>query len=117
MLRIIFGYELDQEKARYGLGYKLSLTRNTDNSVLDEADATNNDKINIIGFEWYVPHYTPSMKQRKILSKQILGKLATALQDVERSSFTKSVRTRNLKIFDLRTQGGLNVPVSPIVGF
>ena len=41
MLKDIFGFAGHQEKATFGLGYKLTLTRNTDNSVLNKANATN----------------------------------------------------------------------------
>ena len=34
MLKDIFGFAEHREKATYGLGYKLTLTRNTDNAVL-----------------------------------------------------------------------------------
>ena len=44
-LRDIFGFAKQQEKASYGLGYQLSLTRNTENAVLNKANATNNAKI------------------------------------------------------------------------
>ena len=59
----MFGFAEHQETATYGLGYKLTLTRNTDNAVLNRANATNNAKIKIISLEWYVPHYTPSLKE------------------------------------------------------
>ena len=50
-LKYAFGFAEHQEKARYGLGYKLAITKNSDNSVLNEANATNNDKIKIIASE------------------------------------------------------------------
>ena len=33
----VFGFAEHQERASYGLGYKLKLTRNSDNSVLNKA--------------------------------------------------------------------------------
>ena len=59
-LRDIFGFAEHQETATYGLGHKLTLTQNSDNAVLNKANATTNAKIKINSFEWYVPHYTPS---------------------------------------------------------
>ena len=56
----IFGFADQQEVASYGLGYKLTLTRNTDNAVLNKADATNNAEIKINSLEWYVPHLSPT---------------------------------------------------------
>ena len=48
--------------------------------MLNKTDATNTAKIEIIGIEWNVPHYKPSMEQKKILSKQISSKIPTELQ-------------------------------------
>ena len=39
MLRDIFGFAEHHEKATHGLRYKLTLTRNSDSSVLNEANA------------------------------------------------------------------------------
>ena len=47
-LRDIFGFAEHQETATYGLGYKLTMTRNTDNAVLNKANATNIAKIEIL---------------------------------------------------------------------
>ena len=74
-LKDVFGFAEHQEKGTYAFGYELTLTRNTDNAVLNKANATNNAKIKINSIEWYVPHYTPSMQQQSILSKQILKHL------------------------------------------
>ena len=62
-LKDIFGFAEYQEKATYGLGYKLTLTRNTDNAALNKADATNNAKIINNSLEWYVPHYPTSLNE------------------------------------------------------
>ena len=59
MLKDFFGFVQHQEKGTYGLGYKLTLTRNSDNAVLNKANATNNAKIQIIRIDWEVPQYTP----------------------------------------------------------
>ena len=39
-LRDFFGFAEQQKTATYGLGHKLTLTRNTDNAVLNKANAT-----------------------------------------------------------------------------
>ena len=64
MLRDVFGFAEHQEKASYGLAYKLTITRNSDNSVLNKDIATNIGKIEINSVEWYVPHYVPSVSQQ-----------------------------------------------------
>ena len=61
MLGDIFGYIENQEKETFGLGYKLTLTRNTDNSVLNKENATVTGKVKINSIELYIPHYTPSI--------------------------------------------------------
>ena len=44
-LKDVFGFAEYQEKGTYGLGCKLTLTRNTDNAVLNKANAINLGKI------------------------------------------------------------------------
>ena len=116
-LKDVFGFAEYQEKGTYGLGYKLTLTRNTDNAVLNKGNAINNGKIKINALEWYVPHYTPSMQQQNILSKQILNKTPTQIQYPERSVFMKEVNTQNVWTFELGTQEGINIPMYIFVAF
>ena len=116
-LKDVFGFAEHQEKATYGLGYKLTLTRNNDNAVLNKANATPDGKVKINAIEWYVPHYTPSMSQQTVLSNQIVNKIPTELQYIERSVFMKEVNTQNLWNFELGTQEGINVPIWIIIGF
>ena len=116
-LKDIFGYAEYQQKAKYGLGYKLTLTRNNDNVVLNKGNAINIGKIKFIAIEWYVPHYTPSIQQQSILSKQVLNKTPTQIQNPERSVFMKEVNTQNLWTSELGTQEGINIPTWIFVGF
>ena len=113
----IFGFAENQEKTTYRLGYKLTLTRASDNAVLNKTNATAIGKIKINSFEWYVPHYTASPKEQGILLKQIRYKVPTKLRYVERSVFMKEVNTHNLWSFELGTQEGVIVPIWIIVGF
>ena len=71
MLKDVFGFAEHQEKATYGLGYKLTLTRNKDEAVIDKVAVIAEAKIKIDHIHWYVPHYTPSIQQQSTLSKQI----------------------------------------------
>ena len=75
------------------MGYKQTLTRNSDNAILKKDNAMNNAKIMTIAIEPYVPHYTPSISNQAILSKQILSKTHTEIQCLERSVFMKEVNT------------------------
>ena len=92
-LKDIFGFAEYQDKGTYGLEYKLTLTRNTNNAVLNKDNAINLGRNKIIAIEWYVPHYTPSMQQQSILSKQIISKTPTEIKYPERSVFMKEVNT------------------------
>ena len=113
----VFGFAEYQQKGTYGLGYKLSLTRNTDNAVLNRTNAINNGKIKINAIEWYVPHYTPSAEQQSILSKQILNKTPTQIQYPEIFVFMKEVNTQKFWTFELGTQEGINIPTWVFVAF
>ena len=66
MLKDIFGFAQHQEKGIYGLSYKVTLTRNSDNAVFNKGDAINKAKIKISSIDWYVPHYTPSPAPEKL---------------------------------------------------
>ena len=117
MLKDNFGCAENHEKAKYCLEYRLTLTRNSDISVLNKKMQSIMPKCKINGTEWYIPHYTQSMEQRKIKNKQILSKVPTELQYVERSISMKKVNTRNFWTFELGTEEGINVPIWFIVGF
>ena len=62
-MKDIFGFAEHQEKGTYGLGYKLTMTRNTDNAVLNKTAATINGKVKINSPDWYVPHYSPYLEE------------------------------------------------------
>ena len=116
-LKDVFGFAEYQNKSTYGLGYRLTLTRNSDNALLNKGNAINNAKIKINATEWYVPHYTPCMQQQAILSKQIINKTPTQIQYPERSVFMKEVNTQNFWTFELGTQEGINIPTWIFVAF
>ena len=92
-LKDFFGFAEHQEKGTFGFGYKLFLTRNTENAVLSKSNAVDDAKIKNNAIAWYVPHYTPSITQQNILMNQII-KMATELQYPERSVFMKEVNTQ-----------------------
>ena len=63
MLKDIFGFSEHQERHSYRLGYKLNLTRGSDNSVLDEDNAVNIGNIRIMllnGMYHIIPHQFPN---------------------------------------------------------
>ena len=116
-LKDVFGFAEYHEKATYGLSYKLTMTRYSDNAVLNKGNAINNAKIKINAIEWYVPHYIPSAEQQSILSKQILNKTPTQIQYPERFVFMKEVNTQIFWTFELGTQEGINIPTWVFVAF
>ena len=70
-LQDIFGYAEHQEKGTYGLAYKLTLTRNTDNAVLNKDNTVVNGRVKINSLDWYVPHYSPNLEEYNKLMNQI----------------------------------------------
>ena len=117
LLKDIFGFAEHQEKATYGLGYKLTLTTNKDDAVIDKVGGIADARIRIDHIPWYVPHYSPSIQQQRTLSKQILSKTPTELRYVERSVFMKEVNNQNLWNFELGSHENMNVPIWIIIGF
>ena len=116
-LKGIFGFAEHQEKGTYGLGYKLTLTRNTDNVVLNKDNAAVVGRIKINSLNWYVPHYSPNLEEYTKLMTQIKKNSRTLLHYPERSVFMKDVNTQNLWTFELGTQEGINVPIWIFVAF
>ena len=116
-LKDIFGFAEHQEKGTYGLGYKLTLTRNTDNAVLNKDNAVADARVKINSLDWYVPHYSPDLEEYNKLMTQIKKITPTQLNYIERSVFMKEVNTQNLWTFDLGSQEGINVPIWIFVAF
>ena len=117
MLEDVFGSGEHQEKATYVLGYKLTLTRNKDEAVIDKVVGIAEATIKIDHIHWYVPHYTPSMEQQSLLSKQSLSETPTELRYVERSVFMKEENKQNLWNFELGSHENKNVPIWITIGF
>ena len=69
-----------QKKATYKLAYKLTLTRNKDEAVIDKVAGIADARNKIDHIHWYAPHYTPSIQQQSIISKQISSKTHTELK-------------------------------------
>ena len=113
----IFGFAEHQKKGTYGLGYNLTLTRSTDNAVLNKAAGTSNAKVKINSLDWYVPHYSPNLEEYNKLMNQIRKNSPTLLHYPERSVFMKEVHTQNLWTFELGTQEGINVTIWVFVAF
>ena len=70
-LKDFLGYAQDQEKATYGLGYRLIMTRNTDKAVLNKDNTVALGKNKINSLDWYVPHSTVDLEEYTKLMTQI----------------------------------------------
>ena len=116
-LKDIFGFSENQQRGTYGLGYKLTLTRNTDNAVLNKDNVVVNGRVQINSLDWYVPHYSPNLEEYTKLMTQIKKNTPTQLNYVERSVFMKEVNTQNLWTFELGAQESINVPIWIFVAF
>ena len=103
-LRDVFGCAEQQEKATYGLGYKLTLTRDNDNAVIDKAGGFADARIKNDHIHWYIPHYTPSIQLQSILSHQILSLTPTELRYVERCFHERSKKSKLMEFRNGRKQ-------------
>ena len=115
MLKHVFGFAKHQWNCIYRLGYNLTLTRNKEDAVLNKTEAIAEAIIDRI--RWYVPHYTPSIPQQFVLSKQTLSKTPTELRFIEKSVLMTEAINENLRNFELVTHENLNTPVWKINGF
>ena len=73
-LKDLFGFA-DQEKITYGLGYTLTLKRNTNNDAILRANGTDAAKIDIKDISWYIPHYVPSLENQQLVMNQFQIKI------------------------------------------
>ena len=80
MTKDILGFADYQEKATYGLGYKLTPTRNKDEAVLARVASIADARVKIDHIHRYVPQLTPSIQQQDFLSKKISSKTPTELR-------------------------------------
>ena len=114
-LKDLFGFA-DQEKLTYGLGYTLTLKRNSSNDVVIRSAATTIAKVVVQDISLYIPHYVPSLENQQLVLNQILDKDPTELYYTERSVFRKDVNTNNNWTFELGNSGE-STPTFVIVGF
>ena len=119
-LKDMFGFA-DQEKTTFGLGYTLTLKRNTNNDAILRANRTDAAKIDIKDISWYIPHYVPSLENQQLVMNQILNKDPTELYFTERTVFRKDVNTNSNWTFELGNAVGNSnnesCPTFVIVGF
>ena len=118
-LKDLFGF-VDQEKITYGLGYTLTLKRNTNNDAILRSVGVDAAKVVIKDIGWYIPHYVPSIENQQLVMDQILNKDPTELSYTERIIFRKDVNTNSSWTFELGNAGGssgIESPTFMIVGF
>ena len=87
----IFGFAEHKVKCTYGLGYKLTLQRHSDNHVLKHPAGANDaaylaltGRVVIDGISLYVPHYTSNISNQKLMLGHIISKAATELSYIKR---------------------------------
>ena len=122
-LNDIFGFAEHQDNCIYGLDYKLTLQRNSDNDVVshpagasDAANVALAGRVIVDDLSLYLPHYTSNTSNQKLLLGHIVSRAATELSYIERSSYMKDVTTKNNWTFELGVDG-IDIPIHVIVGF
>ena len=114
-MRDLFGFA-DQEKKTYGLGYTLTLKRNSSNDAIIIRCAVDAAKVLVKHISWYIPHYVPSIENQQLVLSQRLNKDPIELFYTERVVFRKDVNTNNNWTFELGNSGESS-PTFVIVGF
>ena len=122
-LKDIFGFASNQDACTYGLGYKLTLQRKSDNNTLSHRAGTKAESLvlagrfNIEDLSWYIPNFTPSMSNQHLTLAHIVSKAPTDLSFVKRPTYMKDVTTENNWTFELGLGYGVDIPIYVIVGF
>ena len=114
-LKDLFGFA-DQEKIYHGLGYTLTLKRNSSIDVVFRTNGVDAAKVVVKDISWYIPHYVLSLENQQLVLNRILNKNTTELFYAERSVFRKDVNTNNNWTFELGNSGE-STPTFVIVGF
>ena len=106
------------------MGYKSTLQRNSDNHVLSHPTQANDaanlalaGRVIVDVISWYVPHYTPSISNQKLMSSNFAFKTPTELSYIKRSSYMKDVTTENNWTFEFGVGDGIDITIYVIVGF
>ena len=84
---------------------------------MNKAGTIPDARIRIDKIHWNVPHYTPSIPQQGIMSKQVLGKTPTELRYFKRSDFMKDANDESLWASELGSQQEKIVPILILEGF
>ena len=123
-IKVIFGVVEHEDSCTYGLDYQLTLQRSSDNLVMSlPAQAIHAANLALAGrviiddISLYIPHYTASISNQKIMLGNIVSKTPTELSYIKRSSYMKDVITENFWIFELGVADGIDTPIYVIVGF
>ena len=122
-LKDVFGYAEHQNICTYGLGYELTLQRKSDNLNLrhpvqanDAANQALAGRFIINGISWFIPSYTGSISNQKLLLGHIVSKAPTELSFIKRSSYMKDVTTENNWNFALGVEGGIGITIYVVAG-
>ena len=106
------------------MGYKLTIQRTSDNYVIIHQAQTNDaanialaGRVTIDDISWYVPYYTPSISNQKLMLSNFASKTPTELTYVKRSSLMKDVTSENIWTSELGVGDGTDVSIYVIVGF
>ena len=121
-MRDLFGFLNDLEKIIYGLGFKLILKRNNNDTALYRINANPgavaiDANIEIRDISWCVPSFDPSNDNRIIVQKGLGKKNNLDFSYYERKTFYKNVPNATNFFFDLGMKSGMERPQYIIVGF
>ena len=101
-LKYVFGFAEQQNNCTYGLCNKLTLQRISHSYVIGHPAQANDasnialvGRVNTNGLSWYIPHYTPSIPNQKLMLEHTISKTPTEISYIKRSFYMKDVTTEN----------------------
>ena len=80
-----FGFAGHQKNATFGLGYRLPMKRNNNDSDLSRTAATANEEAVINDISWFVPDYTRNVIQQDLLNNHFVTKIPNGMSNIKRS--------------------------------
>ena len=123
-LKDSFGFAGHHDNCTYGLGFNLTLQRNSDNHLLGhpaQANVSANralaGRIIVDDISINVPYCTPSISNQKLRLGDIVFKTPTEMSFIKRSSYMKDVTTEYNWTSELGVGDVVDIPICVKVGF
>ena len=123
-LKDVFGFAEHEYNCTYGLGYTITLHRNSDNHVSshpagfnDAANLALTGRVIMVDTSLYALHYIPNISNQEFLLRHIVSRAATEISYFKGSSYIKDTTTEDNWTFEFGVGDGSDIPIYVLVEF